>query len=46
VRLKVAAFVGLGAILVGFVGCGDTQRSTYVRYTPAANATTPSTSST
>ncbi len=46
VRLKVAAIVGLGALLVGMVACGDPQRSTYVRYTPAPGAASPTASAT
>ncbi len=48
VRLKAAAFVGLAALLVGIglTACGDPNRSSYVRYTPAPFATTPSATAT
>ncbi len=45
-RLKFAALLGLGALLAGLTACGDPQRSTYVRYTPAPNATTPAATAT
>ncbi len=39
-RLKTALIIGLAATALGLAACGDPQRTTYVKYTPAPNFTT------
>jgi hypothetical protein len=46
VRLKLAFLAGLGILMVGLAACGDAQRSTYVRYMPPINYSSPTPSPT